>query len=397
MIQRTAFQHAAKLSLLTLGVATTVLSGCNKKGPAKGEKESLGGFKIAVIVPLTGPNASTGAEMANATELAIEEFNAAGGADGVKAELIKRDDKSDSKEGVIAAKGVAQDDAVMGVVAHLNSGVYLPASTTYHQEGLVAISAAATNPEITAQGFPEIFRICTTDDVQGPLAAKYISEELKAQKVSILHDATQYGEGLAEQVKTTLEGMGVTVTGYASITPGEADYRGPLTDIVRTQKPDVLYFGGLYDEAGKLVRQFRDLGGEAVFMGGDGILGKDTVDVGGKAAEGVIASIPGDRVTPNAKNDTFKVAYEKRFNTPIQNYGPFAYDVANILLEAAKAAKKSGDITRESMLEAVKATKFDGAAGHTEFDEKGDTKARTFTFFKVENGDWVPFKAMSQE
>lgn len=392
-------------ALLALSLFLVAGTGCKQKGgtdsktessTASGKEDSgeAAAVKIAVIVPLTGSNASTGSEMANAVEMAVEEFN--NGPDGkdLKVELVKRDDKGDATAGVVAAKSVTQDDEVMGVVAHLNSGVFLPASASYHEGGLVAISPATTNPEITKQGLAEIFRVCTTDTVQGIAAARYIQEELKATKVSILHDKTQYGEGLAEQLKKSLEERGITVTGYAGITPGESDYRGPLTGIVQTQQPDVLYFGGLYTEGGKLVQDYRGLGGKGVFMGGDGILGDVTVKVGGEAAEGLIASMPGEPADQLASAKDFLAAYEKRFGSPIQNYGPYSYDVANILLNAIKEAKSKGEITREAVLAAVKATKFDGVLGHTEFDENGDTSNKNITFYQVEGGKFKPKKTL---
>ena len=371
-----------------------LLVACQKKSP-QGGGAGKDTFKIAVIVPLTGPNAATGTEMKNAVELAVEEFNQGGGADGVKAELVARDDKGDAKEGVIAAKSVAQDTAVAGVVAHLNSGVFFPASKTYHQNGLAAVSPATTNPDITKQGFKEIFRVCTTDAVQGSLAAKFIAEELKGKKVSILHDSTQYGQGLAEQLKASAEELGLTVTGFSGVTVGEADYRGPLTDIARNQAPDVLYFGGLYDEGGKLVRQYRELGGKAVFMGGDGIMGKDFTDAGGESTEGAVVSLPGEPIESMAAAKNFLAAYEKKFGQPVQNYGPYAYDAANIVLHAAYETKnKRGAVTRQGVLAAVPAISHDGMIGKTAFDENGDTTNRLITFYKVEKGAFKPVKTL---
>ncbi len=383
-----------RFAAFALSMALVAVTGCSKKEEATGEGGAKT-FKIAVVVPLTGPYSATGNEMFRAAELAVAQFNDAGGAGGVMAEIVKRDDKGDPKEGVIAAKSVAQDDAVVGVVAHLNSGVFLPASNTYHQNGLVAISPATTNPEITQQGFPEIFRVCATDAVQGPLGAQFAFEELGSKTVSVLHDSTQYGQGLAEEFRKKAEEYGMQITGFQGITIGEADYRGPLTDIARRQQPDVVYFGGLYEEGGKLVRQLRELGGESVFMGADGIKGQDFMDAGGEATEGAYASMPGAPVQSLEGAGAFLTAYEEKYGEPVQNYGPYAYDVAQILLSAARASQEAhGAVTREGVLEAVKTTNHDGVTGTTTFDENGDTHNRTITFYQVENGEFVPKKTL---
>jgi branched-chain amino acid transport system substrate-binding protein len=357
-----------------------------------GSKEKV--LKIGVIVPLTGPAAGPGTEMNNAVILAADEWNASGGMGGYKIIIDSEDDASDPKQAVSSAHALMSDPDVVAVVAHLNSGCFLPASKIYHDAGVLAMSAATTNPQITLQGFPEIYRVCTTDLVQGKLTAQCI-KELGYTRLAIVHDKTQYGMGLAEVVRDTAAAEGLQVVGFDGIDVGEKDFRALLTKI-KDQNPDVLYFGGMYDEAGLLVSQMRALQMGQQFVSDDGAFGQDLIDAGGESTEGAIVSMVGTPLTELKQADEFMQKYEKRFGMKIQNYGPYAYDVANIVLAAvSRVIEREGRPDKAAILEEVRRTDHDGVIGHTSFDEHGDTKNKIITLYRVDKARFVPFKTLS--
>ncbi len=350
--------------------------------------------KIGVIVPLTGPAAAAGNEMNNAVLLAADEWNAGNKMGGYKVVVDSKDDASDPKQAVSSAHALMSDPQVVAVVAHLNSGCFLPASKIYHDARVVAMSGATTNPQITLQGFPELFRVCTTDLVQGSLTARSL-KELGFNRLAVIHDKTQYGMGLAEVVRDTAARNGVQVVGFDGIDIGDKDFRALLTKI-KDQNPDVIYFGGMYDEAGLLVGQMRSLQMNQQFISDDGAFGQDFLDAGGDATEGAIVSMVGVPLTELPQADDFMRKYEQRFGVKIQNYGPYAYDVANILLTAVShAIQQKGSPDKASILAEVKHTEYDGVIGHTSFDEHGDTKNKVITLYRVTKGQFVPFKTLS--
>jgi branched-chain amino acid transport system substrate-binding protein len=350
--------------------------------------------KIGVIVPLTGPAAAPGNEMNNAVLLAADEWNAANKMGGYKIVVDSKDDASDPKQAVSAAHALMSDPQVVAVVAHLNSGCFLPASKIYHDTGVIAMSGATTNPQITLQGFPEIFRVCTTDLVQGKLTAQSI-KELGFKRLAVVHDKTQYGMGLAEVVRDTAAQSGLQRASFDGIDVGEKDFRALLTKI-KDEKPDVLYFGGMYDEAGLLVGQMRALHMNQQFVSDDGAFGQDFVDAGGAGTEGAIVSMVGVPLTDLQQARDFMRKYEQRFGIKIQNYGPYAYDVANILLTGiSRAIERTGKPDKAAVIEEVKKIQYDGVIGHTSFDEHGDTKNKVITLYRVANGQFVPFKTLS--
>ncbi len=363
------------------------VAGCEQK-----PKEKI--FKLGIVLPLTGPAASAGSEMNNAVLLAADEWNAADKLGGYRVVVDTKDDASDPKQAVSSAHALVSDPKVVAVVAHLNSGCFLPSSKIFHDNGVVAMSGATTNPQITLQGFPEIFRICTTDLVQGSLTAPLI-KETGFTRIAIIHDKTQYGQGLATVVRDESPNHGIDVLSFDGIDVGEKDFRALLTKI-KDSHPDLIYFGGMYDEAGLIVKQMRDLGMNQQFVSDDGAFGQDFIDAGGGATEGAIVSMVGAPLTELKEAHEFMRKYEQRFGAKIQNYGPYAYDVANILLTAiSRVIERTGFPDKAEILNEVKKTDYHGVIGHTTFDENGDTRNKVITFYRVEQGKFVPLKTKS--
>ena len=165
-------------------------------------------LKIGVAGPLTGPNAAFGAQLKNGAEQAAADINAKGGINGQKVQLVFGDDASDPKQGVSVANKMA-GDGVKFVIGHFNSGVTMPASEVYQENGIYMITPSATNPKITERGLWNVFRTCGRDDQQGQVAGKYILDNFKGKKVAIIHDKTTYGQGLADETKKAMNAGGM--------------------------------------------------------------------------------------------------------------------------------------------------------------------------------------------
>lgn len=144
---------------------------------------------VGVGGPLTGPNAAFGAQLQKGAEQAAEDINAAGGINGEQIKVVLGDDVSDPKQGVsVAQKFVA--DGVKFVVGHFNSGVSIPASEIYAENGILQVTPASTNPQFTERGLWNTFRTCGRDDQQGAVAGAYIAANFKDAKVAVIHDKT---------------------------------------------------------------------------------------------------------------------------------------------------------------------------------------------------------------
>jgi branched-chain amino acid transport system substrate-binding protein len=340
---------------------------------------------IGAAGPMTGDQAKMGIDIANGVTLAVDEWNEQGGVLGKKIKIIKGDDRRDPREAVNVANKYV-NEGVVGVIGHFNSSCSIPASKIYDEFGIPQISPASTNPTLTEQGFDAVFRICGRDDQQGKVGAKFILDNLKKTKIAVLHDKTTYGQGLADELKKNAEALGATSVAYEGIIQGDSDFTAVLTKI-KAQNPEVIYFGGIYPEAGLLVKQMRQLEIDALFISGDGVIDPEFIKIGGDATEGTFLSFgPSVEELPTAKK--FIDNYKERFGE-IGPYSTYAYDATNILLSAIS---KAGNLDGKKLAEEIHNLKYEGALGKIEFDDKGDVRVAPYIFWIVKGGNFEPYK-----
>ena len=323
-------------------------------------------IKIGIGGPMTGANAAFGAQIKNGTEQAIEDINAAGGILGQKITAISGDDVGDPKQGVSIANKFAGDGAKF-VVGHFNSGVSIPASDVYAENGILQISPASTNPKLTERGLWNIFRTCGRDDQQGGVAGEYIATALKGKKVAVVHDKTTYGKGLADETRKAMNAKGVTEVLYEGVNTGEKDFSA-LVSKIKQSGAEIVYWGGVHTEGGLIVRQMRDQGVTAALMGADGIATDEFAAIAGPGAEGTLMTFaPDPQKRPEAQAVLAK--FEARKFKP-ESYTLYSYAVVEILKQAAERAKS---LEPKAMADAMRSGQpFKTVIGDIGFDKKGD-------------------------
>jgi branched-chain amino acid transport system substrate-binding protein len=362
-----------------------MISVCVLLGLAGCSQESKNVVKIALAVPLTGDVAAMGQGMKRGIEIAIAEANAAKRLGDKTIELAAFDDRADPKEAVNAANRIVSDHRILGVIGHLNSGCSIPASQIYAKHNLAMISPASTNPKLTLQGLKNVFRVCTTDDVQGSFAADYVLGVLKINRVAIIHDKTAYGQGLAESFKKQLENQKGTAVSFDGIDLGDKDFKALLTAI-KTKEPGLIYFGGMYTEGGMITKQAKELGLAAPLMSGDGIYSPEFIKIGGRATEGDLATSMGVPAEKLPQGQAFIETYQHRFpGVDMQAYDTYTYDAANLLIAAAAKA----ELDPAKIVASVAAIQYNGIIGQTSFDQNGDTRNKTISIYKVDKGKYV--------
>src|SRR5580658_1876700 len=293
-------------------------------------------IKMGVAGPITGPNAAFGAQLVNGTQQAVDDINKAGGILGQQITLEQGDDVSDPKQGVsVANKFVG--DGVKFVVGHFNSGVTIPASDVYAENGVLMITPSATNPKVTDRKLWDAFRTCGRDDQQGKLWADLaLSPAFKDKKIAIVHDKTPYGQGLADAAKGFMNAGGKKEVLYEGVNVGEKDYSAIVSKI-KASGAEYLMWGGLHTEGGLIIRQMRDQGIKTVMISGDGITDTEFASVGGPGVEGTLMSFgPEPRNNPNAKGIVAEFA-AKGFDP--QGYTLYSYAAMQIIKQAAEKAK----------------------------------------------------------
>lgn len=345
---------------------------------------------IGLVAPLTGDQAYIGQGVMQGARMAVEDANIRGPVFGLtKLRFEPLDDQHNPTQAVLVANKLIANPDVLGVVGHFNSSCTKAASAIYHEGRLVQVTPASTNPEISRQGFDTFFRVCPTDDVQAPAAASFVRNDLGLERVVVLDDQTTYGRGLADQFEKKFKALGGQVLRHEGITQGEKDFM-PLLTKIRSLGPELVFFGGIYPEMALLLKQSKNIGLEARWMGGDGIFEATLTQLAGPSvAEGVYATMLGvdPRAWPAAKD--FVTRYEARYGE-IGSFSAYGYDAVSVLIEAVRRAGKKD---REAVIAQMKKTKdFPGIMGPLNFNAQGDAIGKSIGIFKVENGKFTFLK-----
>lgn len=353
--------------------------------PAAGEVS----VKVATMSPLSGGQASLGVTIKNGAELALKDYAEKLKEAKVKVELAPQDDKADPNTGTQLAEKILNDKSIVALVGTFNSGVAKGVAPILMRDNVVMVSPANTGVVLTESGWKNYTRIVFRDDQQGPAAARYTVKTLGAKNIAVLHNKQEYGQGLAEQFVKEAVNLGAKIVNGGGkgegIDPKATDWSSTITAVLAL-KPDVVFYGGEFDTAGPLFKQFREKGFTGKFMGGDGLDDKKLIELAGDAAEGIFfTSIDADYKQGEGKK--FFDAYKAAYGTEPAAYAAYGYDAMRVVLEGIIAAAKNGKAnSRPDVMAAVKATKgFKGIGGTISFNEKGDNPESNVYVFAVRN------------
>jgi branched-chain amino acid transport system substrate-binding protein len=340
-----------------------------------------GTIKIAVQSPLSGEQAALGEHIKLGAQVAVEEATKSFKALGFDLVLVPYDDQAKPEVGVANARNVVADPDVLVVVGHFNSGVALPASEVYKDAMLVMISPANTATEITDRGYPNVNRVCGRDDVQGPVGARFAAQDLKLKSVYIIHDKTLYGQGVADNFRNEANKVGLKVLGYEG-TEERANF-SPIITPMRARNPGLVYFGGIYHQGGLLLKQMREKGMNAVFMGPDGLDSSEMVKIAGAQVVGSYYTTVAGPPEAYPESAAFAKKFKQRFGKEIESFAMYGYDAALVGIKAVEQILQTNGGKKPSRAEVSAAVRklknFKGVTGAIAFDNKGDpVKAKYF-------------------
>ena len=344
--------------------------------------------RIGHVAPTSGAIAHLGKDNENGARMAIEALNARNltiGGQRARFQLLAEDDAADPKQGTAVAQKLV-DARVNGVVGHLNSGTSIPASKIYSDAGIPQITPSSTNPRFTRQGYKTTFRVVADDVHLGGTLGKYAVQTLKGQRIAVIDDRTAYGQGVADEFEKGVKAAGGNIVGRQFTNDKATDFNAILTAI-KAQNPDVIFFGGMDAVAGPMLRQKRQLGINAKFVGGDGICSAKLPELaaGAMADDQVYCAkaggVDGEFVQAMAK---FRADFKSKFNQDVQIYAPYVYDATMVLADAMVRANSADPAKYLPVLAQTK--DFRGVTGMIGFDSKGDVLNGALTLFTYRGG-----------
>jgi branched-chain amino acid transport system substrate-binding protein len=362
---------AAALALSACG-GTTNDSGSGSSGSKACD------LKIGFFGALTGDAANLGINIKNGAELAVTQYNEKNA--DCKVSMASFDSQGDPAQAPGLAQKAVSDKKLVGIVGPAFSGESKAAGPIFAQAGLNTITASATNPALSENGWKTFHRILGNDATQGPAAAKYIKDILKSDKVFVSDDTSEYGKGLADIVKKDL-GSAVVASDQTAA-DGKQDDFSPTVTKAKSSGATVFFYGGYYSNASKLAKQLKDGGFTGQFVAADGVKDDGFIKGAGAAAEGAIVTCP---CLPPDQAPDFATAYKKAYNSDPATYSAEAYDAANVFLAAIKAGKTSS----KDMMDFISSYDQKGVTKQVKFDAKGEPAEVTVWAYKVEGGKIV--------
>ncbi len=374
------------ISLMSLLVMVSMLlAAC-----AGGGSSDKGTIKIATQSPLSGGQSAIGVDIKNGAELALEQLKKPLEDMGFKVEMAPYDDQANPDNGVANAKNIVADPAILCIVGHYNSGVQIPSSEVYHSSTLANVSPANTNPRVTDRGYPEVSRIVGRDDVQGVVAADFAASK-GMTSTYVIHDKTAYGQGIAEFYQREAEAKGMQVLGFEG-TEERANFDAILAPLIAAN-PDVVFFGGIYDQAAVLFKQAREKGYAGMFLSDDGFDSPEAVNIGGPSMlEGGLfyTTVAGPaKLYPGTAK--FQTDFKAKYGADPKPFAAQGYDSMALCLKAVEdAAKAAGNKmpARDAVASAVRALKdFPGITGTINFNSKGDLTVAKYFVIEVTSAD----------
>ncbi len=330
-------------------------------------------IKLATLSPLSGGQSYIGTQIRNGAALALKDLQPQFAKLGYTVQLAAYDDQADPTTGVAAARRMAADKAVLGLVGTYNSGVVIPASAVLAPLHLSLVSPANTSPVVTSRGLKNVNRVTADDIVQGASGAKFMLGTLKAKKAYFLNDKSTYGEGLAREAEKTFKANGGMVV--ASEGTDEKNNFGALISKIQVMKPDVIYFGGIYDQVGAFLKQLREKGVNTPLMGAAGLDAKQLFDIAGDGIRNTYYTTSAPPVATIPAAAKYFTAYKTAYKDDPQGFSLFAYDSATVMLNSMLKAindNKGKMPTREQIEGIVRTSTTKGLSGDIKFDSQGD-------------------------
>ncbi len=349
---------------------------------------------IAVASPYTGALAGYGDNVKAGVTLKVEEINDQGGINGKQIKVEWMDEQCEPREAATVSSRIAQNKKIVGVVGHLCSSAHLAALPTYLRHGVPVISPTATSVAVSDQskdreGRTWAFRVVYRDDYQGEFLAQYAEQILGLEKIAVFYENNDYGIGLKDAFVAKANELGLNIIGEEAYVKGASDFNPQLTKLKKND-PDGLFISGYYPEGSLIASQADAQGMDVAKFGADGFDNADYIELAGKSSENTYLTVPFLADVAGGKAQQFMDDFKERFDRDVDWMSANAYDAAGILLQAIAEAGADREKIREHLASINSPEKaYNGIAGQTYFNEKGDTPKPAFVKM-VKDGKFVP-------
>jgi branched-chain amino acid transport system substrate-binding protein len=373
-------KHTALILILTL-VVSSLLAGCGGRTPSKGDAI------VYVAVPLSGFMANGGQTVLGGVRLAAEQINRSGGLLGYRVVVRPLDDEADSDVAVSQVEQIQQaldaGERVVAVIGHLNSGQTLATMELYKDMDLVVITPTSSEQSLTEKGYDNFFRVNADDAVQAAVDARFLTEELGAQEVAVVHNDTEYGRGLADSLIQELRQRGAEAAARLEVEVGQSHYDGEVAEIEAAQ-PDAIFYAGYEIETPYLRTALVQAGVDVPMLASDGAFLGATIDEAGGTAEGMYVSAFAPS-PENVADEQWIEAYQAvEYRNP-DTYSVNGYVAMQVLTEGVR---ESGSLDADAIAEALRQNTLQTLLDGLRYQPDGDLVDAQIWIYRVEGGEF---------
>ncbi len=361
--------------MLAMTMMAVALVGCGGSTGTEDGSTDADTFKVGGIGPVTGGAAIYGQAVKNATELAVEEINAAGGINGYQVEFNFGDDENDAEKAVNAYNEL-KDWGMQMLLGTVTSDPCIAVADKAAADNMFLLTPSGSAVECIA--YDNAFRVCFSDPNQGSASAKYIGENNMATKVAVIYDSsTSYSSGIYETFAAEAENQPFEIVAAEAFT---ADSKTDFTVQIQKAKDagaELVFLPIYYQEVSLILDQANKIGYAPTFFGCDGVDG--LLDMKGfdtSLAEGVVLLTPFVADEDKEATKNFVAKYEEAYGgTPIQ-FAADAYDGIYAIKAACEQADVTPDMSMDEICEALKGAmteiELDGLTGVITWSADGE-------------------------
>ena len=368
---------------ITLLINVALLTACVS---ARMEPTS-GDAVVYVAAPLSGVQAGGGQSVLGGARLAAEEINRGGGLLGHRLIVRALDDEADVDVAVANVDklqgALRRGERIVGVIGHLNNAPTAAALPLYEELGLLLITPAAGQRSLSHRGHTLFFRVNANDREQAAVAARFLVEQLRAQRVAIVYADSEYGRALAAGLIDSLNELDATVAAQLKLEFGQHELSHLLTQ-VREAAAEALFFAGDATEAARFRASLAEAGLDIPMLAGDGAFQTTTIDAAHGAAEGMYVSA----FAPNPKTHA-DASWIKEYRA-LESRDPGAYSVNGYAALQALAAgvRAANSFQGDEIAEAMRAIEIDTLLGPLRFSANGDAVDSQVWIYRVEGAEF---------
>jgi branched-chain amino acid transport system substrate-binding protein len=343
---------------------------------------------VYVASPLSGFQANGGQTVLGGVNLMAHQINRSGGLLGYRVVIIPLDDESDSEVAVAVADQIKSEVAagkrVLGLIGHYNSGQTLAAMEIYRDLPLVVITPTASELSITQKGYTNFFRVNANDAVQADVDAQFLIQQLGAQRIALVHNDTEYGIGLRNEMERAIGALGGEVAVAIQVAEGQESYSAEIPQL-QDANPDAIFYAGYEIEAPFLRYEVVQAGIQVPFLASDGAFLSATIDDAEGTAEGMYVSgfapSPAEAVDP----EWIHMYQEVEYRNP-DTYSINGYSALEVL---AAGVREANSIEAQAVSDAIRTISVDTPVGQLSFQANGDLQDATVYIFEVKDDAFV--------